>query len=222
MKDPSPLRPIARDPSFRMTSLRMTKEGDMKLIVGLGNPGKEYDHTRHNIGWDAVTALAQKIGTSFQEKSRFQSEVAEGRLNEEKILLVRPLTYMNRSGEAVEAVLSFYKIDLVDVLVVHDEMDYGLGRLAFCAQAGPAGHNGIRSIQERLGTETVARLRLGIGRPVGQLAKEDYVLQRFRADEEVLVDEVLKQSLTAMEDWVEFGINKAMNKWNVKEQVECG
>lgn len=187
----------------------------MKLIVGLGNPGREYDHTRHNIGWDAVTALAEKLSTSFQEKSRFQSEIAEGRLNEEKILLIRPLTFMNRSGEAVEAILSFYKIDLADVLIVHDEMDYALGRLAFCAQAGPAGHNGIRSVQERLGTETISRLRLGIERPAGQLPKEDYVLQPFSTDEEDLVKEVLKQSITAMEEWVERGISKAMNKWNV-------
>ncbi|MBP6944600.1 aminoacyl-tRNA hydrolase [Patescibacteria group bacterium] len=186
----------------------------MKLIVGLGNHGQEYAYTRHNIGWDAVTLLGQKNGVKFQTKSRFQAEIAELSINSEKILLVRPLTYMNRSGEALKAVMSFYKVDLSQVLIVHDEMDYALGKQAFCAQAGPAGHNGIRSIQEQLGTEQGARLRLGIGRPTGQLPKEEFVLQRFSGEEQPIVEKILSSSVNAMEDWIKHGTEKAMNIWN--------
>lgn len=186
----------------------------MKLIVGLGNPGNEYAHTRHNIGWDAVTALAEKLQAPFQTKERFKAEIAEARMGEEKLLLVRPITYMNRSGEAVEAILSFYKLERSDLLVVHDEMDYPLGKMAFCAQAGPAGHNGIVSIQGSLGTDVVSRLRLGIGRPVGHIPKEDYVLQPFSAEEQKTKNEVLLSAVAAIEDWQAQTIEKTMNKWN--------
>lgn len=186
----------------------------MKLIVGLGNPGKEYAHTRHNIGWDAVSAWAEKLGAAFQEKARFQGEVAEARVGEEKILLLKPTTYMNLSGQSVRAVCDFYKIVLEDVLIVHDEMDYALGKIAFCAEGGAAGHNGIRSLQEVFGTEKITRLRLGIGRPVAPLSKEDYVLQRFSVEEAPLVQEVIPRSIAATEDWCGLGVGRAMNKWN--------
>lgn len=192
----------------------------MKLIVGLGNHGSEYAHTRHNIGWDAVTLLAQKNGVQFQTKSRFQAEIAELSLQSEKILLARPLTYMNRSGEALRALLAFYKVDHSQVLVAQDEMDYALGKQAFSAQGGPAGHNGIRSIQEQLGTEQIARLRLGIGRPTGQLPKEEFVLQRFAKEEQPVVERVLSSSVKAMEDWIEQGTVKAMNTWNAIKSAE--
>jgi len=186
----------------------------MKLIVGLGNPGKEYAHTRHNIGWDAVSVLAEKLGANFQEKTRFQAELAEGRVGEEKTLLIKPLTYMNLSGQAVRSLCDFYKIGLSDVLVVHDEMDYPFQKLAFCAEGGAAGHNGIRSIQESFGTEKIARLRMGIDRPQGMIAKEVYVLQRFSKEEEPLLKAVLERTTMAIEDWCAFGTERAMNKWN--------
>lgn len=186
----------------------------MKLIIGLGNYGITYAHTRHNIGWDAVTQWATSLQASFVEKSRFHAELAEGRLGEEKILLVRPLTYMNRSGEAVQALVQFYKIDLQDVLIIQDEMDYPVGQLAFCIDAGPAGHNGIISIQESLGTKAIPRLRLGIGRPSGAIAKEDYVLQPFSLEEKELILKMLTQAGEAMQDWCEEGIERAMNEWN--------
>lgn len=186
----------------------------MKLIIGLGNHGAPYAHTRHNIGWDVVTSLAASLEASFAEKTRFQAEVAEGRIGEEKILLVHPLTYMNRSGEAVRALAQFYKVDTKDILIVQDEMDYPLGELAFCAEAGPAGHNGIVSVQEALGTTSVSRLRLGIGRPLGPIAKEDYVLQPFSAEEKEGVSKLLTQAQQAVRDWCSGGIARAMNAWN--------
>lgn len=192
----------------------------MKIIVGLGNHGGEYAHTRHNIGWDAVTCLAEKHAAVFREKARFQAEIAEFLFGDEKILLLRPLTYMNRSGDALTSATSFYKVDPSDVLIVQDEMDYGLGKQAFCAQGGAAGHNGIRSIQEMLGTEQIARLRLGIGRPSGQLPKEEFVLQRFSLEEQPTVDKVLAASVSAMEDWIEQGTDRVMNAWNAIKSKE--
>ena len=186
----------------------------MKLIIGLGNYGATYAHTRHNIGWDAVTQFATGLQASFVEKSRFHAELAEGRVGEEKVLLVHPLTYMNRSGEAVQALVQFYKMEIKDVLIVQDEMDYQVGQLAFSLDAGPAGHNGIISIQESLGTKAIPRLRLGIGRPIDSIAKEDYVLQSFSAEEKESIEKILTQAEEAMRDWCKEGIERAMNEWN--------
>lgn len=186
----------------------------MKLIIGLGNPGATYAHTRHNIGWDAVATLATDLQASFAEKARFHANIAEAHFGDEKIILVHPLTFMNRSGEAVQALIQFYKVDLQDVLIVQDEMDYPLGRLSLCAEAGPAGHNGVSSIQETLGTTTISRLRLGIGRPEGPIAKEDFVLRPFAPEEQEAVATTLVEARQAVKDWCQEGIEGAMNSWN--------
>ncbi len=186
----------------------------MKLIIGLGNPGQKYAHTRHNIGWDALTEWVSTHGGSFQEKGRFQAEVAEVNVSEKKYLAVRPLTFMNLSGEAVLSVAQFYKINPADILLVQDEMDYVPGKLAFCARGGAAGHNGVASVQERLATEEISRLRLGIGRPVMPIAKEDYVLQRFSIEEQEVVKTMQTQAVKAIDDWCGQGTVVAMNTWN--------
>lgn len=188
----------------------------MKLVVGLGNPGKEYIGTRHNLGWEVVSAFAEVCAAKFEDKSRFHARIAEINRTGEKALLILPQTYMNLSGEALQAVTSFYKVSLSDILVVHDEMDYPVGQLAFCAQAGPAGHNGIRSIQERLGTDRVARLRLGIDRPRGRLPVEDYVLQPFSSEETKSIETVITQAVQAIHEWLDVGTDKVMNIWNRK------
>ena len=185
----------------------------MKLIVGLGNPGKEYAHTRHNVGFAAVDALAEELGTSFKPEKKFQAEIADARLGDEKILLAKPTTFMNLSGEAVQALKSFYKLENRDILIVHDEMDFAPGDLQFSVNSGPAGHNGVESVQERLGTKDVARLRIGIGRPsVG--TKEDFVLTKFDKEESKLVKDVLKKAPDALRMWIEQGLTKTMNVWN--------
>src|SRR5689334_6786030 len=134
----------------------------MKLIVGLGNPGKEYAGTRHNIGFRILDALAE---SPFKDESKFKSEISEMRVGSEKVILAKPTTFMNNSGEAVQALKSFYKLEDGDILVIQDEMDYMPGVFAFSFGNGPAGHNGIASIQEMLATRDFARLRIGIGRP---------------------------------------------------------
>lgn len=187
----------------------------MKLILGLGNYGRAYDHTRHNAGWDAVTMLAKTLDTDgFREKEEFRADIAEAYLREEKILLVRPQTYMNHSGTAALAIKQFFKIPLEHILIVHDEMDYAVGKFAFTKSGGPAGHNGVASIQERLGTQDIARLRIGIGRPVPPLAKEDFVLQPFSPEEAAVLKDVFPSAEKAIQDWAAEGIDAAMNSWN--------
>ncbi len=182
----------------------------MKLIVGLGNPGKEYDGTRHNIGFAVLDAFAK---SPFRKETKFKAEISELRLGNEKVLLAKPTTFMNLSGEAVQALKAFYKLENSDILIVHDEMDFAPGAFQFSIGSGPAGHNGVESIQERLGTKDVARLRIGIGRPaVG--TKEDFVLTKFGKEESKLIKEVLKKTTEAVGMWTEQGLTKTMNVWN--------
>lgn len=186
----------------------------MKIIVGLGNPGKEYEHTRHNIGWDIVSLLAKKEGARFSKKTDLKAEIAEWFCDREKVLLVHPLTFMNASGEAVSTIQHFYKCPTENILIVQDEMDYPLETFAFTRSAGPAGHNGIASIQEILGTKQIARLRIGINRPTDPMKKESYVLQPFGKEEKKLIEERMTQAADAIKDWIAQGTSKAMEKWN--------
>lgn len=187
----------------------------MKIIVGLGNPGKDYAKTRHNIGWMLLDVLTETLkATTFRKQSAFQAEIAEAHVESEKILLVKPTTYMNRSGEAVSALLSYYHLHTNDFLVVQDEMDFPLGKMAFSASGGAAGHNGIGSIHTALGTKELNRLRLGIDRPQGQIKSEDYVLQTFSAEEQKVLRETLTRASKATMDWISLGLTRTMNSWN--------
>ncbi len=192
----------------------------MKLIIGLGNPEQTYAHTRHNIGWDAVTRVHDRLleldpsVEPFLLKKEFVSMISEVRFHGEKILLVHPTTYMNLSGQAVQKLMQFFKVAPADVLIIQDEMDFEPGRIGFTAQGGPAGHNGISSIQETIGRNDLTRLRIGIGRPTGQIKKEDFVLQPFSQEEQPIIKEALARSTTAIIDWIERGTVKAMNTWN--------
>ena len=182
----------------------------MKLIIGLGNPGKEYERTRHNAGFLGVDAFADSAGAKWSEDAKRKAMVAKANMDGQAVLLAKPLTYMNLSGEAVRAVSSYYKVDLNDLLIVQDELDLAPGSMAFLAKGGDAGHNGIASIQEKLGTTEIARLRIGIGRPAPPQAKEDWVLGPI-AKETI---ETVAKTPDAIADWIRDGLTKAMNKWN--------
>ena len=186
----------------------------MKLIVGLGNPGVEYEQTRHNAGFLTVDLLEAALpeATGWSLKKDFHALVAEGRIEQGKILLAKPQTYMNASGDAVQAIAAFYKIPLENILIVHDELDLLPGGLAFLATGGHAGHNGIASIQERLNTQTVQRLRIGIGRPAPPQTAEHWVLGGM---EQATRDTCAKATEAAMA-WAMLGIDAAMNTWNRK------
>lgn len=150
----------------------------MKLIIGLGNPGKKYEGTRHNLGFVAVDTLAAEESGVWKTDAKRKAETCQVTIGHEKVILAKPTTFMNLSGEAATALLSFYKLTPEDLLIVHDEMDLEPGRIQLKpAGSGPAGHNGVASIQEQLGTKQIARLRLGIGRPEhATQPTEDYVL----------------------------------------------
>lgn len=188
----------------------------MKLLIGLGNPGKAYEHTRHNAGFDAMDALARSHGLDWTHSTKHRAIVAKGTISGVPVLLAKPDTYMNESGSAVQALLSYYKVAPEDLLVIQDDMDLPAGRLAFLANGGAAGHNGITDIQERLGTTAVARLRLGIGRPTGPIAKEDWVLGTPNAEDRKAIDETIENAVSAANEWITSGIANAMNAWNTK------
>ncbi|MGV6803877.1 MAG: aminoacyl-tRNA hydrolase [Ruegeria sp.] len=162
----------------------------MKLFVGLGNPGAKYARNRHNIGFMAVDAIAQSHGFG-PWRSKFQGEIAEGRLGSEKILLLKPTTFMNRSGQSVGEAMRFYKLDSTDVIVFHDELDLAPGKVRAKAGGGHAGHNGLRSIHDHIGA-AYDRVRLGIGHPGRKELVSPYVLGDFAKADAEWLDDVLR------------------------------
>jgi PTH1 family peptidyl-tRNA hydrolase len=186
----------------------------MKLVVGLGNPGKKYVGTRHNIGFVVVDALAAGPGVgSFQ--NRFDAELAEWFENGEKVLLLKPATFMNLSGRAVRQVLDFYQLAASDVLIVCDDMSLPLGKLRFRARGTHGGHNGLRDIQNHLGTTEYCRLKIGVGEP-GEDAV-DHVLGKFRPSERPAMNDAVQLAVQGIVRWVRDGIEKCMNEYNAKK-----
>jgi len=163
---------------------------NMKLIIGLGNPGKKYEKTRHNLGFMAVDFLREKLGApDFKSNKKCAAEFSKSG----EIILAKPQTFMNLSGEAVAKLLSFYKLDLDDLIVIHDDIDLELGKIKDGKNHGPAGHNGVKSIIELLGTKDFPRLRIGVGRPPEHIPPEDYVLQNFTSAELKLLPEIFNK-----------------------------
>ena len=185
----------------------------MKLVVGLGNPGKKYDGTRHNVGFAVVDLLAAAPGIgSFQE--RFDADIAEWREGDEKILLMKPLTFMNLSGQAVRQMVDFYQIDLNDLLVICDDMALPLGKLRFRARGTHGGHNGLRDIQQHLGTNEYGRLRIGVEMPDRDKDAVDHVLGKFKPSEKPVIVDALSLAVQAVAQWTKDGIQKCMNQYN--------
>lgn len=183
----------------------------MKLIAGLGNPGDKYQGTRHNVGFDVVEQLAAVNQGAWQTK--FASQFADVLVGGEKVLLLKPGTYMNRSGEPVRAAVDFYKIAIPDILVICDDFSLPLGRLRLRPKGSSGGQNGLKDIFKHLATEEVGRLRLGIGDP-GRQDPADFVLSRFAKGEADLVRDVIIEAVRAAETWVRDGMATAMNEFN--------
>ncbi|MCS7323830.1 MAG: aminoacyl-tRNA hydrolase [Thermoflexales bacterium] len=182
----------------------------LRLIVGLGNPGREYANHRHNVGFMVLDALAAKHNLRFS-KMMFKGLIAGGQIAERKVLLVKPMTFMNLSGECVGALVRFYKLPSQHVLVIYDDLDLLPGQLRLRGKGGAGGHNGMRSIIAQLGTEDFPRLRVGIGRPPGRMAPRDYVLQDFTPAERALLREALDRAAEAVRLWLVEGLDRAMN-----------
>ncbi len=185
----------------------------MKLVVGLGNPGRKYEGTRHNVGFRVMAELARRHGRS-QPKQAFQGEVVEAAIAEEKTLLLCPHTLMNRSGGSVLAARDFYKIEIENLLIVSDDLNLPLGKLRFRASGSSGGQKGLGDVIERLGTQDIARLRIGIGSPPGERDAADWVLGRFTKSEQAEIDVAVMQAADAVEVWAKEGVARSMNRYN--------
>ncbi len=185
----------------------------MKLVVGLGNPGRRYEGTRHNVGFAVLAELARKFGTS-RPKSKFQGEVVEADLDGRKALLLSPVTYMNNSGTSVQVARDFYKIPDEHLLVICDDLNLPLARLRFRAKGSSGGQKGLADIIRRLATEEFSRLRIGIGAPPDGWDATDYVLSKFAKEEMPEIEKAVGRAADAVAVWAREGIRHCMNQFN--------
>ena len=186
---------------------------DKYLIVGLGNPGAQYEKTRHNVGWWVIDELVKRydMGGGRDDK---RAVTWDGTIKGKKVKLAKPLTYMNLSGESVRPLMDYYDIPLENVIVIHDDLDTPFGVIKLRKTGGHGGQNGIRNIIQHLGTSDFARIRFGIGRPPGKMRPVDYVLQAFQGDDEILAHEVTGEAVKSVETWLTEGIDNAMSQHN--------
>jgi PTH1 family peptidyl-tRNA hydrolase len=191
-------------PSYRVTL--------MKVIVGLGNPGKEYADTRHNIGFRVIDAIASALETDVK-KRKFGARFGQAEFEGKKLILLKPWTYMNRSGQAVATAVGFYKIPLQELLVVTDDMALEPGVIRMRQRGSAGGHNGLKSIIEALGSEDFCRLRCGIG-SAGADDAYDYVLSNVPAEQRAVIDAVVERARDAALCWIKSDVDKAMNEYN--------
>ncbi len=191
----------------------------MKLIVGLGNPGRKYVATRHNIGWEVVSEFHRRFGRGAP-RSRFQGEVAEALVEGQQVWLLCPHTYMNRSGSSVQPARDFYKLSNEDLIVVCDDMNLPSGRLRFRAKGSSGGQKGLEDIIRRLGTDEFSRLRIGIDSPPPEWNAVGYVLGKFDAQQRQIMDKVVKLAVDALADWVRSGVQACMNQYNGKVLIQ--
>lgn len=183
----------------------------MFLIVGLGNPGREYDGTRHNIGFEAIDYISSKNNIDIN-KSKFKGVFGEGFIEGQKVILLKPTTYMNLSGESIREVINFYKIDNNKIIVIYDDISLEIGKLRIREKGSAGGHNGIKSIIANMGTDVFPRIKIGVGQPKGDLVS--HVLGRFNKEEEQDLKEVIEASSKAVEIIIQYGAKQAMNELN--------
>ena len=191
----------------------------MKVVVGLGNPGGKYDGTRHNVGFAVVDGLAEAPGAG-RSQSRFQAQVAELNEGGQKVLLVKPETFMNLSGRCVRQLMDYYQVPLSDLLVVCDDINLPLGKLRVRARGTHGGHNGLRNIQEHLGTTEYARLRIGVDAPRDDAV--DHVLGRFKPAERRVIEDAISLAVQAVAVWISQGVEACMNRFNAEREPKKG
>ena len=183
----------------------------MFLIVGLGNIGKEYDGTRHNIGFEAIDYISKKYNIDINRK-KFKGEYGEGFIGSEKVILLKPSTYMNLSGESIIEVMNFYKLTNEEIIVLYDDISLEVGKLRIRDKGSAGGHNGIKSIISCIGLDVFSRIKIGVGQPKGDLVS--YVLGRFSKEEKEILSEVIKVVSEGVETIIKDDIKEAMNKLN--------
>ena len=183
------------------------------LIVGLGNPGRKFEHNRHNVGFMLLNRLSIKLGESFG-KVEARALISKTTYKGERVILIKPQTYMNDSGMSVSSLARFYRVPLDNLMVAYDDVDLPLGILRLRPSGGSAGQRGMQSIIERLGTDEFPRLRIGTGRPPGRMDAADYVLQDFPAQDADLLNETLDRAVDAVLTFIQESLDKAMNLFN--------
>ena len=189
----------------------------LKIIVGLGNPGSRYEGSRHNVGSVVLDRMARRYAPGAVARGRFHGAVVEGTVNSRRVLLLKPTTYMNASGQSVAEAVRFYRLEpSADLLVIVDDTALACGSLRIRSTGGTGGHNGLEDIQQKLGTDGYARLRIGID-PPGQIPGRDYVLGRFRPDQLEAVEPALEEAVDAATCWVVHGVLEAMNQFNRRQ-----
>lgn len=190
----------------------------MKLIVGLGNPGRQYEGTRHNVGYEVLRELARRHAPEARPRHRFSGETLEATIKGVKVLLLSPTTYMNRSGQSVGAAKDFFKLNTDDILIICDDMNLPLGRLRLRPKGSAGGHKGLADIIRVLGTEEFPRLRIGIGAPPPGQDAVRFVLSRFSPEEERCMQEAYRRAADAVEVWIGEGIQTSMSRFNAVEK----
>lgn len=186
----------------------------MKLIVGLGNPGKQYENTRHNIGFKVIDKLSEDLNIGL-DQAKHKGLYGMSHIGGEKVMLLKPLTYMNLSGECIRAVMDYYDIQTEDLVVIYDDLDLPVGKIRLRQKGGAGGHNGIKSTIAHLGEESFNRIRVGIDRPKNGMKVTDYVLGRFTQDEESVMVEVIEKCSNATQQWLKIPFLQVMNEFNV-------
>lgn len=185
----------------------------MYLIVGLGNPEPEYSNTRHNMGFDVINKIAEKCDIELS-RNHFKAIYGSGIINGEKVVLIKPQTYMNLSGESVKKYVDFYKVPLENVIVVYDDMDTDIATIRIRAKGGAGSHNGMKSMIKELGSESFPRIRVGIGRPQNEFDRIDYVIGKIPDNEYVKLQEGQEKAVNAIMYYMKNGINNTMNQFN--------
>lgn len=187
----------------------------MIVIVGLGNPGGKYSLTRHNVGFDVIDLVSKKLDIKVN-KVKFKALIGEGTWGGQRIVLVKPSTYMNLSGESIRPLMDFYKLDPRDLMVVLDDIDIEFGTLRIKKKGSAGTHNGLKSIISHIGTDQFPRLKIGIGQKPPSYDLADFVLSKFSKSERIIIDEAIANAADAIDEFIIRGIDSAMNKYNIK------
>jgi PTH1 family peptidyl-tRNA hydrolase len=185
----------------------------MKLIIGLGNPGLKYTNTRHNVGFKVINKLAKLAKIKIRDR-KYKSKIGEGKISGNEVILAKPMTYVNLSGEAVELLVKNFQVPLTELLVVYDDINLELGKIRIRKKGSAGGHNGMKSIIEKLNSQEFIRIRIGIGSPPHDVEFRDYVLSNFTEEEEEIIESTIEKAAQAVICIVEKGIDVAMNKYN--------
>ena len=185
----------------------------MYIIAGLGNPGKKYEHTRHNVGFDVMDVLAEKYNIRMDEK-KYKAICGKGMIGSEKVVLVKPQTFMNLSGESIAEAVNFYKVDPEHIIIVYDDISLDVGQLRIRKKGSAGGHNGIKNIIAHLGTQEFPRIKVGVGDKPKKMDLADYVLSRFSKEDSAVMEDAFREAAGAVEMMIIQGADAAMNQFN--------